>query len=429
MKHYPEPDICYNEFSLMQNLSIFLLQTGNIMSRKNLKQRKCPKSIILTCIILLYAFTLDAQPRKQKEALPVYYPPYGQWEHRQPEIMGVDTSLLNMAVTSAVENEIDYPKDLRIPILQAYGREPGFRIMGPVIDRGGPAGIVVVKGYIVASWGDIEKPDLTFSATKSYLSTVAGLAWDEGLFNVTDRVSQYVTDGTFSGDHNLKITWEHLLNQTSDWSGTLFEMADWADRPPRTGTPEEWQRRELKEPGSNYEYNDVRVNLLAYSLLQLMRKPLPVILKERIMDPIDASTTWRWNGYDNSWVSIDGQMIQSVSGGAHFGGGLVINTLDHARFGLLLARNGIWNGRQLISREWIRMATKPSPANINYGYMWWLTGGETVIEGAGKNIFYASGMGGNYVVIDSERDIVIVLRWVNPSKFRELTGMIMKAVN
>ena len=384
---------------------------------------------LLTAIFLLCISSLDAQSKAKKEAYPVYYPPYGQWERKQPEALGADTALLNKAVRFAIENEIDYPKDLRIPILQAYGREPGFRIMGPVIDRGGPAGVIIVKGYIVASWGDIEKPDLTFSATKSYLSTVAGLAWDEGLFNVTDRVSEYVTDGTFSGAHNSKITWEHLLNQTSDWSGTLFEMADWADRPPRTGTPEEWQRRELREPGTTYEYNDVRVNLLAYSLLQVMREPLPVILKERIMDQIGASTTWRWNGYDNSWVNVDGQMIQSVSGGAHFGGGLVISTLDHARFGLLLARNGMWNGRQLISREWINMATKPSPANINYGYMWWLTGGDTVIEGTSNNIFYASGMGGNYVVIDSEKDIVIVLRWVNPSKFRELTGMIMNAVD
>lgn len=384
--------------------------------------------ILLAALIILNASSLDAQSKKQKEASPPYYPPYGEWAHRPPETLGADTALLNEAITFAIENEIDYPKDLRIPILQAYGREPGFRIMGPVIDRGGPSGIVVAKGYIIASWGDIEKPDLTFSATKSYLSTVAGLAWDDGLFNVTDKVSQYVTDGTFSGEHNSKITWEHLLNQSSDWSGTLFEMADWADRPPRTGTPEEWQRRELREPGTTYEYNDVRVNLLAYSILHVMRKPLPVILKERIMDPIDASTTWRWNGYDNSWVNIDGQMIQSVSGGAHFGGGLVISTLDHARFGLLFARNGMWNGIQLISREWISMATEPSPANKNYGYMWWLPGGQTTIEGASNSLFYASGMGGNYVVVDRERDIVIVLRWVNPSKFPEVTGMIMNAI-
>jgi CubicO group peptidase (beta-lactamase class C family) len=85
------------------------------------------------------------------------------------------------------------------------------------------------------------------------------------------------------------------------------------------------------------------VNLLAYSLLEVIRKPLPVVLRERIMDPIGASTTWRWYGYDNSFVNIDGQMIESVSGGGHFGGGIFINTLDQARFGLLFLRKG--NGR------------------------------------------------------------------------------------
>jgi hypothetical protein len=386
------------------------------------------RMVLLTGCLLFLISSVNAQTRKKSEEPSLYYPAYGQWEHRQAESMGVDTSLLGKAVSFAIENEINFPRDLRIAILQSFGQEPGFSIMGPVEDRGGPSGVVIRNGYIIASWGDIEKPDLTFSATKSYLSTVAGLAWDDGLFDITDKVSEYVTDGTFSGPHNSGITWEHLLNQSSDWSGTLFGTADWADRPPVTGTPEEWQRRELREPGTTFEYNDVRVNLLAYSLLQVIREPLPVVLKERIMDQIGASTTWRWYGYDNSWVNIDGRMVQSVSGGAHFGGGLVISTLDHARFGLLLARNGMWKGKQLISGEWIRMATMPSPAKADYGFMWWLWGGVNQLEGVSDNLFYASGMGGNYVIINREKDIVIVLRWINPSKVREVTGMIMNAI-
>ncbi|MCU0379338.1 MAG: beta-lactamase family protein, partial [Bacteroidales bacterium] len=369
-----------------------------------------------------------AQQKKKPEQAPLYFPPYGSWEQREPEKMGLDTTELKDAIEFAIENEIDYPVDLRIAILNTYGREPGFRIMGPVIDRGEPSGVVVKNGYIVASWGDIERPELTFSATKSYLSTVAGLAFDDGLLDVKDKVSGYVTDGTFTGPHNSKITWEHLLNQSSDWSGTLFGVPDWADRPPRTGTPDDWQRRELLEPGTAYEYNDVRVNLLAYSLLQVYRRPLPLILKERIMDPIGASTTWRWNGYDNSWVTIEGQMIQSVSGGAHFGGGLIISTLDHARFGLLFLRKGEWNGKRLVSEEWLRMATDPSPANSSYGYMWWLLKGSTKWEGVPDNVFYASGMGGNFVIVDQANDLVVVVRWINPSKIGEMMTMVIRSL-
>lgn len=386
--------------------------------------------LVLLVILASLPSELSGQaPGKKDHNENPYYPPYGQWENRQPGSLGVDSLLLSSAIRFAIENEINYPADLRIPILQSYGKEPGFRIMGPVIDRGAASGLIVKNGYIIASWGDIEKPDMTFSATKSYLSTVTALAYDEGLIDVTDYVGRYVTDGTFNGSHNSKIRWEHLLNQSSDWSGSLFEMADWADRPPLTGTPEDWAKRELKEPGTFFEYNDVRVNLLAYSLLQVWRKPLPLVLRERIMDPIGASTTWRWNGYDNSWVTLDGQMIQSVSGGAHFGGGLIISTLDHARFGLLFARDGRWNNRQLISHEWISLATTSSPANKSYGYMWWLPKGDTKWKGVPSDLFYASGMGGNYVIVDQADDLVVVVRWINPAKIGEMMSMVMASLN
>ena len=60
------------------------------------------------------------------------------------------------------------------------------------------------------------------------------------------------------------------------------------------------------------------------------------------MDPIGASKTWRWHGYENSWVTIDGQMINSVSGGAHWGGGMHLSALDQARFGFLALNKGRW---------------------------------------------------------------------------------------
>ena len=176
---------------------------------------------------------------------------------------------------------------------------------------------------------------MTFSVTKSYLSTIAGLAVDQKLFETDDFVSNYIWDNSFKGKHNSKIKWKYLLNQSSDWSGTLWGIHDWADRPPKEGGIDDWKNRKLNTPGTFYKYNDVRVNLLAYCLLNVWRQPLPQILKKFIMDPIGASTTWRWYGYNNSWVELDGIRMQSVSGGGHSGGGLFINTEDHARFGLL----------------------------------------------------------------------------------------------
>ena len=176
------------------------------------------------------------------------------------------------------------------------------------------------------------------------------------------------------------------------------------------------------------EYNDVRVNLLAYSLLQVWRRPLPQVLKEKIMDPIGASTTWRWFGYNNSWVNVDGMKMQSVSGGGHSGGGLFINTEDHARFGLLFLRNGNWGDRQLISPNWIKQATVPSKPNINYGYMWWLNEkGNRHWEGVSEDVYYAAGFGGNFIVVDQEHDLVIVTRWLEPAKIGEMIRLTLEA--
>ena len=269
---------------------------------------------------------------------------------------------------------------------------------------------------------------MTFSVTKSFLSTVAGLAVDQGLIrSVHDRATDYVWDGTFQGEHNRDITWAHLLNQSSDWSGTLFDMPDWADRPPREGGTDDWKYRDLNNPGTVYEYNDVRVNVLAFALLQVWRQSLPGVLKDRIMDPIGASTTWRWYGYENSWVVVDGLQVQSVSGGGHSGGGMFISTLDMGRFGMLFLRNGKWEGRQLISEAWIHRAVTPSPANHAYGFMWWLNSEPKRWPGASPNVFYAAGFGGNYIIIDPDHDLVIVTRWLEPSRLDRFMSMVLEA--
>ena len=91
----------------------------------------------------------------------------------------------------------------------------------------------------------------------------------------------------------------------------------------------------------------------------MWRRPLPQVLRDELMDPIGASTTWRWYGYENSWVVIDGERMQSVSGGGHYGGGMFINAWDMGRFGYLFLRRGRWAGRQVMSEKWIDLATTP----------------------------------------------------------------------
>jgi len=343
------------------------------------------------------------------------------WQEKVPTDFNINSKALDEAVAFAINNEYSGSKDLRIAILKGFSREPFHKILGPTKKRGGPAGMILKDGYIVAKWGDTKRVDMTFSVTKSFLSTVAGLAYDNKLIaNTNDKVANYIWDGTFKGNHNGKITWEHLLQQNSDWSGELWGGKDWADRPPREGDIDDWKFRELKEPGTVMEYNDVRVNVLAYALTHVWRQPVPQVLKEHIMDPIGASTSWRWFGYDNAWTVIDGIKMKSVTGGGHSGGGIFISAEDMARLGLLFLNNGKWKDKQLISESWINKATTPSKPNANYGYMWWLNNKESRHwEGLSENIFYAAGFGGNFIVIDKEQNLVVVTRWLEPSKIDE----------
>jgi len=373
------------------------------------------KSVFSFLLINLFMLNISAQH--------IYFPEAGTWEEKNPKSFNLDFS---EAIQLAEANEYSESKDLRQAILKGFQHEPYHEILGPTKRRGGPAGIILKNGYLVAKWGDTKRVDMTFSVTKSFLSTTALLALDQNLItNVKDPVINYVWDNTFEGEHNSKITWKHLLEQNSDWSGELWGSYDWADRPSQDTGIDDWRNRKLNEPGTHFKYNDVRVNVLAYSLLNVFRKPLPKVLKEKIMDPINASSSWRWFGYENSWTTIDGYKMQSVSGGGHSGGGMFINTEDMARFGLLFMNNGNWNGEQLISEALIQEAIQPSATNPNYGYMWWLNAdGPRQWKNIDKNIFYAAGFGGNFIIVDRKENLVIVTRWLEPSKIEEFVQKI-----
>jgi CubicO group peptidase (beta-lactamase class C family) len=382
--------------------------------------------------------TLAAHPvhaQKARAAATAYVPLASSWERRSPSAVGMDSVKLADAVTFAVSKESRTPRDLELNHLQSFGREPLGDAIGPLPPRGGATGIVLRRGYVVATWGTPDAEEITNSVTKSFLSTVVGLAVDDGrIRSVHDTVAHYMPpivrarpNGTvysrdwpgndkllmpFDTPHNRTITWDHLLRQVSDWEGTLWGKPEWADRPAQDAST--WTTRARKAPGSAYEYNDTRVNVLALAALQVWRRPLPEVLKERVMDPIGASNTWRWYGYDNSWIVLDGREVQSVSGGGHWGGGMILNAWDMARFGLLTQRRGNWGGKQLLSDAWVKQALTPTSVEPTYGYMnWFVNTDRKYVASAPAEAFVHVGAGNNYIYVDPVNDVVAVIRWMD----------------
>jgi len=373
-----------------------------------------PRSIVLSLVALVGAASMSAQVTERPAASrhPVqrlYVPARDTWEARKPADVGMDEALLAQAIEYAKTRDTTWGRDdYMADQVRTFGRP-----LGAVPPRHGPTnGVIVRHGYIVAEFGDTNVVEPTYSVAKSYLSTILGLTIDRGMIKrITDPVRDYVKDGGYDSPHNARITWEDHARQASEWEGTMFGK-------PSTflGTEEfgngQMKPRGIREPGTFYEYNDVRVNRLSLSLLRLWKRPLPEVLKTEIMDPIGASDTWKWLGYDNADVEVDGRTIKSVPGGTRWGAGLWMSSRDHTRFGLLISRKGNWNGRQLLSTSWIKQATaQGGPPNSNdYGYLWWLN-----TKGGNKGIpttsFQAQGNGSNTIFIDPEHDLVIVWRW------------------
>jgi CubicO group peptidase (beta-lactamase class C family) len=336
-----------------------------------------------------------------------YYPPAGDWARKSPADAGMDAARLNEAIEFMKTHETASPaRDF------SDQEVVNGRLLASIpTERAATNGLIIRRGYLVAEFGDTQRADPTYSVAKSMLATVAGVALDRGLIrSLDDRVASLVKDGGYDSPQNSRVTWRHHLQQESEWEGALWgKNADFigaeafgrAERKPRA----------IQAPGSFYEYNDVRMNRFALSLLRVFKKPVPDVFRDEVMNPIGASTSWKWVPYTNAYVDIDGKRMASVSGGTRWGGGMWINSYDMARFGLLWLRNGKWGNRQIVSPAYVKMATTPSRHGPDCGFLWWLNTKQELWPGSPADAIRAVGQGGNIIFISPAHDLVVVWRW------------------
>jgi CubicO group peptidase (beta-lactamase class C family) len=311
---------------------------------------------------------------------------------------------------------------------------PWNRLLGPVHSRGPVSGTIVAGGKTLASWGEPKRADLTFSVAKTYLGLLAGIAHDRGLLpDVDEPVGARVRGIGFDEGRNARVTWTHLLQQTSEWEGECWGVPDQVDRYRAVtfGTPPGGKKgdpRPLQEPGTYWEYNDVRINQLSLALLHLFQRPLPEVFREAVMRPIGASEDWDWVGYDNAWVTIAGRRVQSVPGGSHWGGGVSIGSEDQALIGQLMLDEGRAKGQRVISAEWMRRMRTPCKLAPYYGYVTWLNHARKVFPSVSAASYFAMGAGSSFTWIDPELQLVVVVRWLNSAHADAFFGQVSRAV-
>jgi CubicO group peptidase (beta-lactamase class C family) len=344
------------------------------------------------------------------------------------------------ALADAVQFAIDHESTWDREVTANWGVHrddppPWNRLLGPVHSRGPVSGTIVADGRTLASWGEPQRADLTFSVAKTYLALLAGVAHDRGLLtDVNEPVGRRLRGIGFDEGHNAPVTWHHLLTQTSEWSGEVFGYSDQADhyRTVTFGKPTggvKGQPRPLQPPGTYWEYNDVRINQLSLALLHLFGRPLPEVFREAITRPIGASEHWQWVGYDNSWVTVAGQRVQSVPGGTHWGGGMSIGAADQALIGQLMLDDGVAHGRQVLSKEWLQRMRTPCPLAPYYGYLIWLNHERKPFPSLPESSCFAIGAGSSFTWIEPQRRLVVVVRWLNSAHADAFFARVLRAVD
>lgn len=360
---------------------------------------------LATALAALLPTAALAQAAATQAATQAYFPPAGDWARKSPAELGMDPAALAAAVQFAQSHETKRALDF-----SDQEATFGSRLGSMPTRRAHTNGLVIYKGYVVAEFGDTHFVDPTYSVAKSMLATVAGVAVRDGRIAVDEPVAKRVDDGGYASARNAQVTWKQHLQQESEWEGSMWgKNADFIGRS-AFGAGER-KPRALQAPGSFYEYNDVRINRFALSLLRVLGKPVPEVFQQEVMDPIGASGGWKWVPYHNSYVELNGKQAASVSGGTRWGGGMWIDSWDMARFGYLWLRGGSWNGRQVLPPSYVKAALTPSAHGPDYGYLWWLNTKGKNLPGLPPNAYAAQGAGSNTIVVSPDHDLVIVWRW------------------
>ncbi|MEU7633514.1 serine hydrolase [Nocardia sp. NPDC049220] len=235
-----------------------------------------------------------------------------------------------------------------------------------------------------------------WSATKSIVSVLAGIAWDQGKLDLPAPIDGYLPAGLGDAVHR-SITVENLLTETSGMQvGVLTEGAtgvipiDPNSAVQALGVPLD------NPPGTAFSYSQRNVDLLAYVLERAVGEPLQQFAQRELFDPLGIPRSDYYWARDRSGHTY---------GYAH----LMIPPNDFAKLGLLVSNNGQWGARQIVSGEYLQKARQPSPANPCYGYLFWLGAG--CIENPAflpADVYTMSGLGMQNVFIIPSLDLTVV---------------------
>jgi CubicO group peptidase (beta-lactamase class C family) len=276
--------------------------------------------------------------------------------------------------------------------------------------------LVTRKGKVAGEWywngGTATSAQEVFSATKSYGSTLVGIAQADGRLDIGDKASKYIR--AWRGTPSDDVTIENIL--ANDSGRELSPAVDYGQLPfAQDMDALAIGLKQTDKPGTRWGYNNSAIQTLDAVLREATGESPAEYAADRLLGPIGMAHS---------------QMTTDASGNTKVFMGLQSTCEDMARFGYLFLRHGRWDGTQVVPSDWVEAATgQPSqPLNAAYGYLWWLNrpgaiagAGQAVtgqaaagrrdaqiVPGAPDDMFFALGLGGQTIAVDPGSETVVV---------------------
>ncbi|MFW9958898.1 MAG: serine hydrolase domain-containing protein [Candidatus Odinarchaeota archaeon] len=319
-----------------------------------------------------------------------------------PDTDWISTSPEDQGMSSAALDE-----------MMQFIEDSGAPIRGLVVTRNG----YIVKEYY-SSYYTVNSTHHIFSCTKSFTSTLIGIAIKEGFIdNVSQRVLGFFPEMTIENMDSRKgnMTIEHVLTMTTglDWNehnisyndpSNMYNQMFGSDNPVQFFL----DLPTMYDPGTHWVYTTGASHLLSAVIQKATNMSTRNFAEEYLFGPLNISIGG-WN--------VDPQGINN--GGTQ----LYISTRTMAKLGLLYLNNGTWNTREILSEDYVTQASS-SHVGINagtaYGYQWWID--------TANDIFSARGSEGQYIFVAPEYNVVVAITARADEPGEDVSGEVLEYI-
>ncbi|MCC6080256.1 serine hydrolase domain-containing protein [Bacillus thuringiensis] len=267
--------------------------------------------------------------------------------------------------------------------------------------------LVVQKGNIIfEKYYNGQGPDDAFhvaSVTKTIISALIGICVDKGYIkSVNQKVIEFFPEYKRKAS---EVTVRHLLSMTAP-----YPFVDWQEPLEELCTQEDWVQYALNRMGNggeigSFKYSSAGAHVLSAIITSATGKNAREFANEYLFQPLGMREIPNYNmkvfGFDDLFGKDVKGWVHDPNGISTGGWGLTLTARDMAKFGQLYLSDGIYNGKQILSKSWVQESIAMN--SNQYGYLWWLR------EENGIFSYCAMGDGGSMICCIPKQDLVVII--------------------